>query len=93
MGGADITEQGYEAGNNVESELFDRGDMVRARAAAGGDLATAADANIADGDPVNFADGGTVKVAESRASAVAVAREDNDNSGGAGDNLVLVQVV
>ena len=95
MGGMDITEQGYEAGDNVESELFSRGDKVRARIAAGGDLENPANANVEAGDPLNFASGGSLKVADGRASAVAVSRERIDNSDAtAGENPVaLVQVV
>jgi len=93
--GTHITEQQYEAGNRVESELFGRGDKVRARIAAGGDLDTPANANVEAGDPLNFADGGSLKVTDGRASAVAVARETLDNSdAAAGENPVaLVQVV
>jgi hypothetical protein len=88
-------EQQYEAGNNVESELFGSGDKIRARIAAGGDLDTPANANVEAGDPLNFASDGSLKVTDGRASAVAVAREDNDNSdAAAGENPVaLVQVV
>lgn len=88
-------EQAYPDGDNVEYETMRVGDKVRARVAAGSDLTTAANANIAPGDPLNFHSDGTLKVAGSRASAVAVARSATDNSGAAsGENPVaLVQVV
>ena len=82
-------DQDYASGDHVETLTFRRGDEARIRLAAGTDLTTAANANVADGDELSWNSDGTLKAGG--ANPVAVAREANDNSAAAtGVNPLIV---
>lgn len=90
-GSGNPVDQPYAAGRNVETMTFRRGDETRNRLAAGADLATAANATVAEGDLLEWHSDGTLKTGVG-GTAVAVAREANDNSAAASGENPLVRV-
>ncbi|WP_254535227.1 hypothetical protein [Halomarina litorea] len=86
-------EQGYDAGDNVEMQVFRSGDTVEnALLAAGGDLTTAAHATIAIGDKLAFNDDGSLKLATTAGAEVVEAVEAVDNSGAAAGERARIAV-
>lgn len=83
-------DQAYDSGDHIETLTFRRGDEARLRLAAGGDLATATNATVSDGDKLSWAATGDLKTGG--ANPVAVAREAKDNSGAAAGETVLLIV-
>ncbi|WP_248908145.1 hypothetical protein [Halocatena marina] len=83
-------DQNYVVGRNVEVMKFNRNSEGRTRLASGADLATAANANVSEGDLLEWYSDGTLKTGVS-GTAVARAREAIDNSGAAaGENPVIL---
>jgi len=92
----DPVDQTIASGTLVELRIFRPGDTVTgALLAAGGDLATAGDANVSPGDRLGTNDDGSLKLTTTGGAAVAVAREAIDNSGAAAGNRarILVEVL
>jgi len=67
-------------------------ELENALLAAGGDLATASEANISVGDRLAFNDDGTLKEATVAGAEVAVALEAVDNSGASSGDFARIQV-
>lgn len=89
----DPVDQTIPSGTLVEIRVFDTGETVQnALLAAGGDLATAAQANVSPGDRLGTNDDGSLKVTTTGGAAVAVARESNDNSGAAAGDRARLSV-
>ena len=99
-----MIDQASAAGEHVEFRIYRPGDVVEnALVASGTDLnddggvgggttAGSAQANVSDGDSLAFYSDGSLKVAQSGDAAVAVAREDVDNSGAAAGDRARISV-
>lgn len=88
-----VLEQPYEAGEGLEFRVYRRGDVVEnALLAAGGDLATAAQATVTAGDALAFYSDGSLKISGTAGAEVAIARESVDNSGAAAGSHARLSV-
>lgn len=96
----DMRGRGYEAGDEypggewISSVIANAGVGITAILAAGTDLATAANANITEGDRLVSAGDGSLRKfdADGDAAVVAVAEEDVDNSGAAAGETALLEI-
>jgi len=90
---SDPVDQTIPSGTLVEVRVFTSGETVQnALLAAGGDLASASNANVSPGDTLGSNDDGSLKVTTTAGAGVAVAREANDNSGASAGNRARLTV-
>jgi len=81
----------YDAGENIQLRVFRSGDTVQNLVlAAGGDLASASDANVSPGDVLGTNDDGSVKATSTAGAAIATVDDDVDNSGASGGDTARV---
>jgi len=91
--GADPVDQTIASGTLVEVRVFRSGDTVKgALLAAGGDLATAGNADVSPGDTLGSNDDGALKATSTAGAGLAVANEAIDNSGAAGGERARIDV-
>jgi hypothetical protein len=91
--GTDPVDQTISAGTLVEVRVYRRGDTVKgALLAAGGDLGTAAEADVSHGDTLGAASDGSLKATSAAGAGVAVASEAIDNSGAAAGDRARIDV-
>lgn len=91
MGDGDPPDLAYTAANeNVETRQFTTAEQARLRLAAGGDITTAANANVSVGDALGWTNSGNLSKAASTTPYEAV--EALDNSGAAAGETALVTV-
>jgi len=85
--------QTIPSGTIVEVRIFRRGDTVKgALLAAGGDLASAGDADVSVGDTLGSNDDGSLKATSTAGAGVAEANEALDNSGASAGDRVRIDV-
>lgn len=89
----DPVDQTIPSGELVEVRVFRSGDTVKgALLAAGGDLATAGDADVSVGDTLGSSDDGSLKATSTGGAGVATANEAVDNSGAAAGDRARIDV-
>jgi hypothetical protein len=89
----DPVDQTISSGTLVEVRVYRSGDTVKgALLAAGGDLASASDANVSLGDTLGSNDDGSLKATTTAGAGLAVPNEAVDNSGASAGDRVRIDV-
>lgn len=85
-------EQAYASGDNVECYQLQKGDEAYLLLAAGADLSSSSNANVAVTDKLGVNDDGTLKVTTTTGAEVFRPQEAVDNSGASAGENVFIRV-